>query len=109
MSKKDGILDVPIKKIWFEKIAAGEKNHEYRRVCPHWCKNIGVRAYRLHEVNEFSNVNKIRLRCGQNVKAADTEKTMLFEIEKICVVSGMETDLKIDDLVFDIKLGKRLG
>lgn len=108
MSKNNGVLDVPIKKIWFDKIKSGEKKHEYRRVCSHWVNAIGARPFRLNEVNKYREVNKIRLRCGQTAKSTDKEKTMLFEIKSISYINGITTDLKVDDMVFDIKLGKRL-
>lgn len=109
MSKKDGILDLPIKKEWFDKIKSGEKTHEYRRVCPHWCRMIGTQTYRLNEINEYRKVDKIRFRCGQTVKSTDKEKTMLFEIKSISYINGIKTDLNIDDMVFDIELGRRIN
>lgn len=109
MSKVDGILDVPIKKVWFDKIKSGEKTHEYRRVCAHWCHMIGTNTYRLNEVNEYRKVNKIRFRCGQTTKADDTDKTMLFEIKSIYYVDGLKSDLKYDGPIFDIEIGRRIS
>ncbi len=108
MSKKDGILDVPIRKIWFEKIKSGEKTHEYRRCCSHWCCKTGISIDKNLVDYTGCTVNKIRFRCGQITKAADKEKTMLFEIKSISCIDGKETDLKYDGLVFDIELGKEI-
>lgn len=109
MSKKDGILDLPIKKEWFNKIKSGEKVNEYRRDCLHWCQRIGAKPLFLNEVNEYRYVDKIRFRCGQAVKSNDKEKTMLFKIKSISYINGLETDLKTNGMVFDIKLGERIG
>lgn len=109
MSKKDGILDLPIKKEWFDKIRSGEKTHEYRRVCPHWCSNIGIESNNLYNVDKFRKVKIARLRCGQIVKSTNKEKTMLFEIKSISCIDGIETDLKYKGFVFDIELGRRLS
>lgn len=108
MSKKDGILDLPIKKEWFNKIKSGEKTHEYRKVCLHWCNNIGIKVNSLFKVDKFRKVKFARLRCGQTVKSTDKEKTMLFEIKSISCTGGIETDLKYKEWVFDIELGKRI-
>jgi len=109
MSKKDRILDVPIKKVWFDKIKSGEKTHEYRRVCPHWCSKIGIFIDSgLADFTE-TKVNKIRFRCGQTTKSTDKDKTMLFKIKSIDCIDGEKTDLKYNGLVFDIELGRRIG
>ena len=111
MSKKDGILDLPIKKEWFDKIRSGEKTHEYRRVCSHWNRALGI--IRIPHIDgtikEHYQVNKVRLRCGQTAKSTDKEKTMHFEIKSISYVEdGTKTDLKYQEPVFDIELGRRI-
>ncbi len=38
MSKKDGILHLPIKTEWLDMISAGIKTEEYREIKPYWDK-----------------------------------------------------------------------
>lgn len=95
MSKTDRILDLPVKGIWFDKIASGEKTHEYREYS------------KWHKISVF-RYDKVRFRRGQTIKASDKANTMLFEITGIVIMPGINTDLHIKKPVFDIMLGKRL-
>jgi hypothetical protein len=38
-----GILTLRIKRRWFDKIVAGEKTEEYRRICPHYQSRLSRR------------------------------------------------------------------
>lgn len=80
--------------IWFYKIKSGEKKHEYRLAKPYW-----ERRLRDADVAEF------RLGYPTNT---DTDKIMGFEIAGITKMNGKNTDLAVDEEVFDIKLSKRL-
>lgn len=108
MSKKNRILDLPIKKVWFDKIKTGEKTHEYRKATSHWCNNIGISIHCLQFVDKLRKVDFVRFRAGQTVKSTDKDKVMYFEIKSIETINGKNTDLAIDCNVFDIKLGKRV-
>ena len=53
-----------LKRKWYDKIAAGEKTVEYRRICDHWIKRLGfVRAFAVHsdwtEEEEVRNMETI--------------------------------------------------
>ena len=34
------ILDLPLKKEWYDMIESGEKTEEYREIKPYWCKRL---------------------------------------------------------------------
>lgn len=70
------------------------KKHEYRLAKPYW-----ERRLRDADVAEF------RLGYPTNT---DTDKIMGFEIAGITKMNGKNTDLAVDEEVFDIKLSKRL-
>ena len=96
MSKSDGILDLTIKKFWFEQIKSGEKKIEYRNYKT-WKNKLYPCKYGL-----------VRFRLGQLTKKTDPNKTMLFEIIYIEIINGKDTPLKVDDKVFAIHLGERI-
>ena len=92
MSLKDGILDVTIKKYWFNRIKSGEKIHEYRNVTS-W-KN---------KLSEASNYKIIRFRSGLLTKSNNKEKVLLGNIKSITIRNGKDTDLKCNNDVYDIE------
>ncbi len=97
MSKSDGILDLTIKKFWFEQIKSGAKKTEYRNYATWKNKLCPGNGYKL-----------VRFRMGQLTRKTDPNKTMLFEIKSIEIINGKDTPLKIDDKVFAINLGERI-
>jgi len=64
------ILDLPLKKQWYDMIANGTKREEYRVIKPFWEKRL---------INDDGHV---RFRYGY------TKKTMLFKIENIRIGRG---------------------
>nr|DAJ76603.1 MAG TPA: ASCH domain protein [Caudoviricetes sp.] len=94
MSIKDGILDLPIKKYWFNKIKAGEKTHEYRNAA-NWDNKLGN--------GKYARYTTIRFRQGQVVKSTDKCKVLYAKIKSVKVVDGINTDLKVKNQVFDIE------
>lgn len=82
---------------WFEEIKSGRKTHEYRKATPFWINRILK--------NEFSAGCFVEF---QKAYRKNPER-MLFEIKDIKLVSGRNTDLHCDELVFDIELGERLA
>ena len=95
---------------WFEEIKSGRKKYEYRKATQFWLRRI-ERACNLIAVS-----NKIYVKMPeeympfvefQKAYRKNAEK-MEFKIKDITLVDGNNTDLKIDDLVFDIKLGERV-
>ncbi len=94
MSIKDGILDLPIKKYWFNEIKSGRKTHEYR--------NSATWASRLK--GEKANKYKyIRFRQGELTKSNDTNRVLYGEILSVKIIDGKDTDLKINHKVYDIE------
>ncbi len=82
-----------LKKIWFDKIKSGEKTHEYRRVCDYWNKRI------------ISSIMPGDIICfALGYPPADADEKIIFAIViEIKTVSGHNTDLKIDETVWDIE------
>lgn len=112
MSSIEKTLHCVLKKEWFDKIASGEKTHEYRIAKEYWF----TRIYEMYTINPYTGkktkitsltpfVDKVKFTLGMT---SDPEKVMLFEIKKITEVDGKNTDLKHDGLVYDIELGRRL-
>lgn len=97
MSKANGVLDLVMKNVWFDKIKAGEKKIEYREVKKSWASKIYENGKPAVKLALFSRDYR-------------RKEQMLFEIEKIEVLtSGIETDLKINKPVYAIHLGKQLN
>lgn len=97
---------------WFEEIKSGRKTHEYRKATPFWALRIlkaaGVERY----LYVYSTLLKVDLENYPNVEfqkayRKNPEK-MEFEVKNIKLITGKQTDLKTDELVFDIELGRRV-
>lgn len=102
------ILDLPLKKEWYEMIENGIKKEEYREIKPYWCKRfIGVDepVVGVHYSTEGCNVfdyTHVRFRYGY------TKKTMLFELNGITIGKGnTEWGAPENKEVFILKLGNR--
>lgn len=91
------ILDLPLKKKWFDMIESGEKREEYREIKPYWIKRLtffkdGKLLFRynykychFHYIREHNNVDgytHVRFRYGY------TNRTMLFKIDEITIDCG---------------------
>ena len=128
MEKK--ILDLPLKKEWYNMIESGVKTEEYRELKPYWCNRLlyfttlGVKEYwedilrkaklavskfpflTLNKtlINEYGtrNYTHVRFRYGY------TKETMLFEIDSISIGKGNKEWGAPDEDVFILKLGKRI-
>ena len=70
------ILDLPLKKQWYDMIANGTKREEYRAIKPFWEKRL------INDDGTFKDYTHVRFRYGY------TKKTMLFKIENICIGRG---------------------
>ena len=93
MSIKDGILDLTIKKHWFELIKAGSKSSEYRNY-DGWKNKL--------DNDLWKNYQTVRFRLGQTTKSTDKNKTLIANILDVKVVNGKDTDLKCRNKVFKI-------
>lgn len=80
---------------WFEEIKSGRKTHEYRKATPFWEKRIC--KMRLNGfLIEFQKAYR------------KNPELMTFEVDRVHIVNGLNTDLKCDCEVFDIVLGDRI-
>ena len=71
------ILDLPLKKKWYEMIERGEKTEDYREYKDYWCKRII--DYDTLRLKPYTHV---RFRYGY------TKRTMLFVLDSITVNVG---------------------
>ena len=93
--KEKNTLKLVLKDIWFEKIKAGVKTHEYREYKDYWIKRLSV-------ANKYSYVE------FQKAYRKNPER-MKFEIKSVSVLDEKSAnDLNINSSVFDIELGKRI-
>lgn len=106
------ILDLPLKKEWYEMIESGTKDEEYREIKSYWCKRlIGCPICVCHwgessclfpnDVHNKKGYTHVRFRYGY------TKRTMLREIESITIGYGKpEWGAPTDKHVFIIKFKK---
>jgi len=103
------ILDLPLKKEWYEMIESGIKAEEYREIKPYWVKRfLGLDQPILfskrygYETCNVKGYTHIRFRYGY------TKRTMLFELDDIRIGQGKtEWGAPKDQKVFILKLGNR--
>lgn len=112
------ILDLPLKRVWYEMIESGGKNEEYRAIKPYWCKRLAccdlyLCWYRdqngecqfkgkLFHMNRLEYTH-VRFRYGY------TKRTMLFELQGIRIGRGKpEWGAPMDKSVFILKLGTKI-
>lgn len=109
MVKQNIVLDLPLKKEWYEMIESGIKKEEYREIKPYWSKRfvgedepVVVEHYSDDGCNVFGYTN-VRFRYGY------TKRTMLFELKDITIGKGKtEWGAPVDKEVFILKLGDRI-
>lgn len=94
------ILDLPLKKEWYEMIESGEKKEEYREVKPYWTKRL------FNEDGSYKKFDAIKFRYGY------TKRTMMFEHEGTLYARyrGVEKwGARPDTPYHTIKIGKRIA
>lgn len=124
------VLDLPLKKEWYNMIENGIKTEEYRELKAFWANRLlyhvtlGIKEYWepvLQRAREFSKKHPfvtlhksligdygtrgythIRFRYGY------TKQTMLFELQSISIGKGNKEWGAPDEEVFILKLGKRI-
>lgn len=123
------ILDLPLKKEWYEMIESGIKKEEYRELTPHWCnrllfnKCLGVKNFwedilgkTKLAVNKISFLNYDKLLIKKfgtrgythvRFRYGYTRRTMLFKIDDISVGIGNKEWGASNEETFIIKLGER--
>ncbi len=121
------ILNLPLKKEWYEMIERGEKLEEYRKVSAYWIQRIMEWYYQVSGL-EYTSVsitkkeaeelaeNVLCLPKGLLVRHFDavcfsygyTKRRMMFECKGITIGRGRPEWGAPDYETFIIKLGKRL-
>lgn len=98
------MLTFNLKKEWYNKIASGEKQIEYREVKPYWTKRIQTAVKNVDW--EFLDDNSGRYFIPLVIRLGYTKQKMLAKTVKIEVVDGKDTDLHIDKPVYAIHLAE---
>lgn len=97
---------------WFEEIKSGRKTHEYRKATMFWANRISKVLNRKIPAKIKYGRSQIVLCNGEMVEFQKAYRRnperMTFKIKSILFVNGKNTDLHIDDFVFDIELGERV-
>ena len=75
------ILDLPLKKEWYDLIESGVKKEEYREIKPYWCTRL-LDGYKEMTCVEFKRFTHVRFRYGY------TKKTMLKRVTEILMGDG---------------------
>lgn len=125
------ILDLPLKKEWYNLIESGVKTEEYREIKPYWCNRLlnreplGLNHWKtvlstvFKVVEERKHVKgalhhllvwnyKLRGYTHVRFRFGYTKRTMLFELNDIVVGKGNKELGAPDNEVFILKLGKRV-
>lgn len=118
------ILNLPLKKEWYEMIESGVKTEEYREIKPYWIKRL--MAYKDgYKIPEFmlevysEHITNLKVLLSEDkLESIDfdsikfsygyTKRTMTFELERITIGKGRKEWGAPDNDVFIIKLGKRI-
>lgn len=100
------VLKLVLTDHWFEEIKSGRKTHEYRKAIPFWYKRL--LAYQRVVVLCNSGYKLTRPQVQFQKTYPKNPERMTFKIKNITVVSGLDTDLHCDGMVFDIELGDRI-
>lgn len=95
-------LTFSLKKTWYYKIRNGEKYIEYRLVKPYWAKRFAKACQTDTFKGYTAPIGDKMLRCI--LRLGYTKRYMIANINKIEVVDGKNTDLKIDAPVYAIYL-----
>lgn len=96
------MLTFNLKKEWFNKIKSGEKTHEYREVKDYWFKRLFLYSKLICRQTMIPLHSECIFVCGYAPKE-DSSKRLKAKIKSISIVDGKNTDLKIDNDVFDIE------
>ena len=100
------MLIFPLKKEWYEKIKSGQKTIEYREVKPYWTKRLqkelGNTSFEPVHYASDKGCDINHLQCI--LQLGYTKQRLNAYINKIEVVDGEGTDLKIFKPVYAISL-----
>ena len=108
------ILKLVLTDHWFEEIKSGRKSHEYRKINKFWLSRLHILPSQFYDYSPIKEITRL----GNTFIGFDfvefqkayrkNPERMTFEVKKIVVVDGKNTDLHTDELVFDIELGERI-
>lgn len=106
------VLKLVLTDHWFEEIKSGRKTHEYRQVKPYWISKIYGCSRETARCINLKRDGFIMLKGNERIEfqkayRKNAEK-MLFSVKSLSIHNGKDTDLKIDDFVFDFELGERI-
>lgn len=76
------ILELPIKKEWYNMIEIGEKREEYREIKQYWQKRLAFYFGNILVCTNPYDYTHVRFRCGY------TKRTMLYKIDEIIIGRG---------------------
>lgn len=95
------MLTFNLKHVWYDKIFNNEKTHEYRVVKPYWTKRL-CKALQVtpDDLKNYQAKEDIELFF---IKGYDWDNCMKKKLVSITIRNGLETDLKINTDVYDIK------
>ncbi len=103
------VLDLPLKRKWYELIESGRKTEEYREVKPYWINRFLNHAFPLFSYrNGYTDCNvngytHVRFRFGY------TRRTMLFPLLGIRIGLGNpDWGAPSSKKVFILSLGKQI-
>lgn len=96
------ILQLNLKKQWFDAILSGEKTEEYREDKPYWQKRLLHPFYPI--IKQFREHDAIRFSNGY----AKDRRQMLIELKNIEIGVGYAPWGATGDTTFILKLGKIL-
>lgn len=96
------ILELNLKKKWFDMILAGIKTDEYREIKPYWRKRLLHPFYPL--IKQFREYDAVRFSNGY----AKNRRQMLVKLKDIEIGIGYAPWGATDELTFILKLGEIL-
>lgn len=92
---------------WFEEIKSGRKTHEYRKATPFWYRRL-LSFMRLAVLCNSASVTLSRPQVQFQKAYRKNPERMTFEIKRVTIIHGENTDLNCVEDVFDIELGRRV-
>jgi hypothetical protein len=115
----DNILELPLKKEWYNLIESGVKKEEYREIKPFWLKrlftkesikeiNVDNVCNNVEELITLYSTGKIKLKQFDKVRFryGYTKKTMTYYVRNITIGKGNKDWGAMDEPVFIISLGE---
>lgn len=107
--KEERILNLPLKKVWFDMIKSGEKKEEYREVTDYWMKRLIAEINDQEQMVYFWVYDTLRFTLGYP-KADEKDKIMYFKCDGIDIAESEHPEWGGDTEFpqFIIKIGERI-